>query len=265
MIPVVAAGAALAKYGPAVYGAFQSIFGHRKTVDWGELQSWLGKMHAEGHISPQDTAAADLTQSRLNESADASGRMATEDAQTRMRQRGLDTAPIAEATLGRIAEATARGRQAAGDTAATRLYDTWLGNKQFEQAKIMALAQGRIGAAAGDAYGANAERAGTLNSLLQYIPSLIPKSGGTPISPPSPGSAVPPPVPTPSDVPDLPLTGSNATGATPNAATRIANTQTRQSRKYKFDPATGRLGAGARPAYAGAGSGAQSGGGWQSF
>lgn len=239
-IPVALIAKGLMKYGPAVYSAFKAFTGGRSHVDWNELQNFINQQHAEGSLSSQDLAAADLTQSRLNETADATGKMLTADANTRMRQRGIDSAPAAEATLARIAAQTARGRQAAGDTAQTQLYDTFMGNKQLDAAKKMALIQARLGGAQMDSYAANAERAGNINSLLQYIPNLIPKSGGATtlaVTPAAPGAAVPPPDATPSPVPDV-----APTEVTP-AATRMASIAgQRAGRKYKFNPANGTLG-----------------------
>ena len=257
-------GMALAKYGPAVVGAFQSVFGHRQTVDWGELSQWVDGMKAQGYITPQDQAAADMTQSRLNESADASGKMLTEDAQTRMRQRGIDTAPAAEATLARISQATARGRQQAGDTAASQLYDAFNNNKNFDAAKKLALIQGRVGGAPMEAYGANAQRAGTINSLLQSIPGLIPKSGGQsttamPISPGDPNFGVTPPAASPNPVPN------DVASGIPSAAQRMAGAAgAMPGRKYKFNPATGGFTFDTQPDYATSGS-ALDGGGWSGF
>ena len=259
-------GTMVLKYGPAVYGAIKAMFGGgHKSVDWDAVQNWLNQQHAEGRISTQDLAAADLTQSRLNDSADATAAGQTQDAQTRMRQRGMDTAPIAEATLGRINQQQARARQAAGDTAATQLYDTFQGNKQFDQAKIMAMAQARMGGAVSEANAANASQAGLVNSLLGYIPRLIPNSGGASTGvggdTAAPNGGYAPDPSTPADGPDYtasaPADPNAALPATGSAPQRMAGAVA--GRKYKFNPASGSLGYGARPTYGGGAAGRMAG------
>jgi len=208
----VTVGTAVAKYGPAVAGAFRAAFGRRTNIDWSELQRWLAGLHAEGTLSPEDLAAADATRSSLTDQAETSGREMLAGVQTRLRQRGVDSAPAAETATMRVAQAVARGRQHAGDVSEEQKYNVWLGNKRFNQSKLLALAGARVGAAGYQTQRDDAQRAENLNSVLDYIPKILP--GGT---------------------------TADAAGATDTAGTDTLPRRAGPGAGMYYDPATGRF------------------------
>lgn len=206
----------VAKYGPAVLAAFKAFAGGKKDINWNELQTWLSGLRAEGYLSQQDVAAAELTRSQLTQQAEETGRGLTQQVQTRLRQRGVDSAPAAEASLARVAQVVARARQAAGETAEEQKYATWTGNKRFEQSKLLTLAGARIGDARTQAERSMLEREDAFQSLIDYAPVLV--GSGAPASPASPGTSA----------------------AVSPAASRLG--------LRKFNPATGRFDYADRPA-----------------
>jgi len=161
------------KYGPAIWAGIKGLFGGGSTPDYAAIEKWLMTQRPDGYVTAEDIAAADRTQSRLAGAAENSGVGARYGALARMRQRGIDTAPASEATMARISQQVAAGKENAANTGADQLYSTWLGNKQFEQTKALALANARLGGVQRAADRATAERAGAMNSLLGYIPSLL--------------------------------------------------------------------------------------------
>ncbi|HKV69274.1 MAG TPA: hypothetical protein VJN72_14380, partial [Gaiellales bacterium] len=168
---------AVAKYGPAALAAFKTFFGGKKDIDFNELQRWLSGLRAEGYLSPEDVKAAELTRSKLTQQAEETGRGLREETMTRMRQRGIDTAPAAEASLGRVSQALARARQAAGETAEEQKYATWAGNKRFEQEKLLSLVGAKIGDARTQADRSLLEREDAFTALMDYAPMLVGTGG----------------------------------------------------------------------------------------
>ena len=150
-----------------------SAFQRRRRVDWGGLQRWLGGLRAEGYVSPEDKAAAGLTEARLSRAATSTAAGQRLEANRRATQRGINTAPAMEATYGRIGQTEAGGRQAAADTAAEQEYSAFLGNKRFEQGKLMGLVGARLGDVARDQSRQDLQQSSFWNSLLEYAPTAL--------------------------------------------------------------------------------------------
>lgn len=218
---------AVAKYGPAAYGVLSSLLGnHNHEVDWNAIQNWMATQHAEGTLSQPDMAAADATQSRLNAGAEVNAQGQRMALGTRLEQRGIASAPAAEAGYSRVAESLARARQAAGDTAEEQRYNIWLGNKNFQQQQIAALTQGRINDAISRAGRGRAADAGLVNATTGLVGSL---ARGTPQT--TTGSTDPG---TPAGDPGS--TTTDTASATPVASARLA------ARRRGFNAATGTYG-----------------------
>src|SRR5947209_6994129 len=94
-------------------GALGGLFRRQKKYDNRRAIAELRSARPTGYLLPQDYQAAGLTQSKLAETAQASGDLAGTEANRRARARGL----TATGDIARIEENTALNRQRAGEAA----------------------------------------------------------------------------------------------------------------------------------------------------
>lgn len=115
-----------------------------------------------GELTREDYEAAERTRGRLTTQSNEFGRGLRTEALRRYQRRGLAGAPAQEATLSRIADIEATGRQHAGDAAEELLYNVRLG-REMQDVQGYYAHESRQAVA----------HAAYLNSLLEFTPRIL--------------------------------------------------------------------------------------------
>jgi hypothetical protein len=148
-------------------------FQKKKKINWNAERAYADSFRPSGYLTPEDLASGEAQRARGVRGATATAGLQRLEAMRRIRARGIDSAPANEATLARVDQGEARGRQAAGDAADEYLSNIRTGNQRFEQNKAMALIGGHLQDTVRGGARADAQQSTFMNSLLDYTPAAL--------------------------------------------------------------------------------------------
>lgn len=169
-------GLTAAKYAPAVIAGLRGLR-KRKNTDWGAIERYIDKIAPAG-ATAADYAEGERTTSALNENVDSGDRLARADAMTRAIRRGTLGSSVGEASLQRLDQIRARGRQFARRTGRSQVYQAGLGRQRYREGLLAQVASGRINEMVGNGRLADAASADSLSSALQYLQAIQSFTGG---------------------------------------------------------------------------------------
>lgn len=168
--------------GLGIASAVKGLFGRKKSgPGFAHYERGLRAAQPQGYLNQADYDMADRTRNRIATSATQTGAHRIADASNRLRARGFANSPVGEATLARIEEGTAAGREHAGDVAAGQLDDVRMGRESFGQQKELEIFRAGTANARHEQALAQSREAAFFNSLVEFIPSIMggidPQSG----------------------------------------------------------------------------------------
>jgi hypothetical protein len=158
----------------AIPAAAQFLGGRRKRPKVSDVVARYRNQRAAGYISPEDTAAAGRTQSRIAGGVSATAKAQRGEIANRLVRSGLTGAPASFAAYGDLNASEARGREAAATAGADVEYNAFNRNKAFEEQKIGAAMAAELGDAQHQGARADAQDATWWNSITELIGAIPP-------------------------------------------------------------------------------------------